>query len=74
MDAVELDPVHIHVAEDYVKVDIKNCNLVHTDTRKWVNINKECSYDLIIDDVFHEANKVPYRSIPVREIWLKKTE
>lgn len=71
IDAIELDKVHIQVAKKYFRVNTRKCNLINADANIWLKKNRETKYDLIIDDVFHEKNQSPIRSISIRNSWLK---
>ena len=71
IDAIELDKIHINVAKKYFLVNTKQCNLIHADAIDWIKNNAGCSYDLIIDDVFHENEFVPCRSIQISADWIK---
>ena len=63
IDAVELDKTHISIAKKYFHVNSAKCKLIHADALDWIKTCSVKSYDLIVDDVFHEANQVPFRSI-----------
>ncbi len=71
IDAVELDKVHISIAKKYFQVNSKKCQLVHADAFDWIKSCADNTYDLIIDDVFHEADQVPFRSIKMSADWIK---
>ncbi len=71
IDAVDLDKMHIQIAKRFFKVNTKRCKLFHADAFAWVKQCKNGLYDLIIDDVFHENDQVPYRSISASANWVK---
>ena len=71
IDAVELDKTHISIAKKYFHINSAKCNLIHADALDWTKTCPIKSYDLIIDDVFHEASKVPFRSIEMSADWIK---
>ena len=72
IDAIELDQTHIRIAKKYFRVNAKNCNLIHSNAIDWMKTFTTKPYDLIIDDVFHEAGQVPFRSIQTNADWIKR--
>ena len=70
IDAVEMDKVHIIVAKKYFHINFANCHLIHADAFDWIKTCANRTYDLIIDDVFHESNRVPFRSIQMSADWI----
>lgn len=71
IDAIELDKTHIKIAKKYFHVDLKKSNLINANAVDWVKTAKAGAYDLIIDDVFHEAAQVPFRSIQISGTWIE---
>lgn len=72
VDAIELDSTHIYVAKKYFKVNANKCNLIHADAFEWMDKCSAHVYDLIVDDVFYEAEQVPFRSIKANGRWLNE--
>jgi len=70
IDAIDLDDTHLYVARKFFKVSKKYCSLIHADAKSWLANNQDKKYDLIIDDVFFEANSIPYRSIQAQVHWV----
>ena len=71
IDAIELDKTHISIAKKYFRINSEKCNLIHANALDWAKTSSYKSYDLIIDDVFHEASQVPFRSIQINADWIK---
>ena len=72
IDAIELDKYHIHAARYFFRVNAKFCMLYQDDVSYWMKNNKQEKYDLIIDDVFFEAQGKPFRSVEAHTKWIQK--
>ena len=70
IDAVDLDRTHIQIAKKYFKIKTSRCKFFHADAADWIKRRNRELYDLIIDDVFHEKDKVPFRSIAAGSKWI----
>ncbi|MFL0799313.1 MAG: class I SAM-dependent methyltransferase [Agarilytica sp.] len=80
--AVDLDPIHLHVAKRYFIEDNKNVSLIKNDARVFVErlaANKHAheKADIIIDDLFYgvdseggSKHRDAVRAIDVDEAWL----
>lgn len=73
---VELDPVHLQVARRYFKVTQPNVELVQAEAREWLSSYRGPRFDLIIEDLFTDAESPdgtiePLRAIAADEAWFK---
>ena len=66
---VELNPVHIYVAERFFKLKHDSIQLVYADAIQWIKGYKSEKFDLIIDDLFAEENGVPVPAIEPNASW-----
>lgn len=66
--AVELNPVHIHVAKKYFRTIDANVKIVCDDAKQFVENYRGEDFDVIIDDLFGEG----WRAVQVDSTWLKK--
>ncbi len=66
---IELNPIHLHVAEHYFDVSGGGIKLVQDDAVKWVRDRREGSFDLIIDDLFGEDEGEPVRAVAADAGW-----
>ena len=68
---VDLDPTHLHIARRYFGV--RGAELICDDARNYVSscIEKrdQCSFDLVIDDLFGHADGIPERSVVADAPW-----
>ncbi|CAI8320218.1 MAG: Polyamine aminopropyltransferase [Opitutia bacterium UBA7350] len=66
---VELDPLHLSVADGFFGCSA-GVELVTGDAVEWVRTHsKEGSYDLIIDDLYGELDGEPVRYAPLDDVW-----
>lgn len=71
LTAVEIDAVHIDIAQQWFGVTSENIELIHADAIQWLSNYKGVPFDLIIDDLFgHDANE-PIRAQPLNAEWVK---
>lgn len=70
IDAIDLNPVHLHVARRYFNVKPSMANLVQADGINWLRNYTGPRYDMIIDDMFGEENGEPVRPIELNYSWL----
>ena len=68
---VDLDKVHLYIAREFFSVS-KSCCLVHADANDWLKKQKPQTYDVIIDDIFSEVNKIPVRAVESNVSWFVK--
>lgn len=71
MTALELDPVHIHVARTWFGVITDNVTLIEADAVDWLKRHRR-RFDLIIDDIFLDTPADPARPVPVDAAWLAR--
>lgn len=69
LDAVELDPVHIQVAQQFFGVTDARVKIHQQDAAKWITKTKR-HYDLIIDDLYGHADGEPERGVELDREWL----
>jgi spermidine synthase len=67
---VELDPTHIAVARRFFGVSTRMAQLVQADARDWLHSYRGPPFDLIIDDLFGEAEGEPLRAVEPGPAWL----
>ncbi|TCK18764.1 spermine/spermidine synthase [Thiogranum longum] len=66
---VELNPVHLSVAERYFGVQGDDVQLVEADAIEWVRQYQGPAFDMIIDDLFGEVDGEPQRAIYADGKW-----
>lgn len=70
---LELNPVHVQVAEDFFALKADNIELVQGDAIAWVeNIKRQPDtekFDLIIDDLFYEKDGEPIKVASANSTW-----
>jgi spermidine synthase len=66
---IDFNPVHLKVAEEIFKVTAPNIRLELNDARKWV-AQHHSRFDVVIDDLFVDAEDDPERSFASDEAWL----
>ncbi|MGM0594652.1 MAG: spermidine synthase [Pseudomonadota bacterium] len=69
---VELNPVHLEVAERFFGVAAENVELVEADARLWLRQYRGERFDLIIDDLFGDADGDPQRAVAADSRWMKQ--
>ena len=70
IDAIELNPVHLHVARRYFDVTPSIANLIFADGINWLQNYTGPRYDMIIDDMFGEEGGKPIRVADLDYSWL----
>ena len=68
---VELNPVHLEVAREYFEVEQENVELVEADARWWLKQYRGEPFDLIIDDLFTDADGDPQRAVAADGPWMR---
>ncbi len=69
---VELDPIHLEIAERFFKVKASNVQLVQADALQWVDEYKGKRFDMIIDDLFSDADGEPQRVAAANSRWFDR--
>ena len=67
---VELDPIHLAVAEHHFGVAGETIELVEADAVSWVKQYRGEKFDMIIEDLFTEVDSEPVRAVNADEQWL----
>lgn len=68
---VELNPVHLEVAREFFEVEAANVELVEADARWWLKQYRGEPFDMIIDDIFSDADGDPQRAVPADGPWMR---
>ncbi|MDH5181856.1 MAG: hypothetical protein OEZ39_07310 [Gammaproteobacteria bacterium] len=68
---VELDPVHLYVAQRFFKVKHANVELVQADAVQWLSEYAGPPFDMIIDDLCGGESGEPVRAVPATGKWVK---
>jgi spermidine synthase len=66
---VELDAVHLDVARRYFEVMAPNVTLHRADAVRWVERYRGPRFDMIVDDLFGEADGEPSRAVAADSRW-----
>jgi len=69
---VELDPTHLYIARRFFGVTEDRARLIEADAVDWLAGYKGPKFDLIIDDLYGEADGEPVRTIEAGQAWLSK--
>ncbi len=69
---VELDSVHLEIAERFFEVKAPNVQLVHADALQWVDEYAGEQFDMIIDDLFCDADGEPQRVVSANSRWFDR--
>lgn len=70
---VDLDKVHLHIAQSYFGLGSDRVHLHHGDAIPWLEQYDGPPFDLVIDDLFGETKdhyKLPQRAVAVTSTWL----
>ncbi|TVP81422.1 MAG: hypothetical protein EA353_01600 [Puniceicoccaceae bacterium] len=66
---IELDPIHLTIADGFFEC-AQSCQMVAADAVEWVQDNtSEDRYDVIIEDLYAEADGLPVRCVPMDTAW-----
>lgn len=71
---IELDPVHLTVAQRFFGIKGADVQLVQADAMQWLSRYKGAAFDLVIDDLFSDTDSEPQRAIVVDEPWLTQLQ
>ncbi len=66
---IELNPVHLQVARGFFGITPKRATLIEADAVAWLSNYTGPPFDLIIDDLFGEADGEPVRAVPANPRW-----
>lgn len=69
--AVDIDAVHLMVAEKYFNAGQSNVELVHADAIEWVRGYRGAAFDMVIEDLFIEQDQQPIRLMHEDKSWLR---
>jgi spermidine synthase len=69
---VELDPVHLEIAEQFFQAKAPNTQLLHADALQWVNEFQGERFDMIIDDLFDDSDGEPQRAVAANSRWFDR--
>jgi len=69
---VELNPVHLEVAERFFEVAGPGLELIKGDAVVWLKAYRGPKFDLIIDDLFGEIDGQPTRAVTADERWCRQ--
>ncbi|HEX6930103.1 MAG TPA: class I SAM-dependent methyltransferase [Gammaproteobacteria bacterium] len=69
--AVDLNAVHLDVAQRFFGVRGRDVTLVHADARDWLARDRR-RYDLVIDDLFGERDGEPVRAVTADTGWCRR--
>lgn len=66
---IELDPIHLSIAQGFFECP-ESCELVAADAVEWVQASCGAeSFDVIIEDLYGEADGLPVRCVPMDGAW-----
>lgn len=68
---IELNPVHLQVARRFFKARGEGVRLYRADAVKWVRHYGGAPFDMIIDDLYGEAEAEPSRAVSVDAQWCR---
>ena len=66
---VELNPVHLEVADKYFGLGGDEVELHEADAVAWINDYHGAPFDMIIDDIFGEKNGEPFKAVRPDSQW-----
>lgn len=69
---VELDPVHLEIAEQLFEVATPNVRLHRADALRWVEEYRGKPFDMIIDDLFTDIDGEPQRVVAADRHWFDR--
>jgi len=69
---VELNSVHLYIAQRFFNVKGKDVALYKADAIDWIKNYKGEKFDLIIDDLFGEQDGEPVRVVKPNGVWFKQ--
>lgn len=69
---IELNPIHLEVAQRYFGVAAANVTLHEADALRWVRQYRGAPFDLIIDDLFGHTDGEPQRAVAADGRWFRQ--
>jgi len=69
---IELDPVHLRIAQEWFGIEAEHAQLQHDDAVSWVWRYSGRPLDLLIDDLFGHDEHEPLRAQPLTEDWVAR--
>jgi spermidine synthase len=66
---IELNPVHIDIAQKYFKINDSLATIVESDAVVWLEKYNGPKFDIIIDDLFGEHEGEPVRAVEANPEW-----
>jgi spermidine synthase len=72
--AVEIDPVHIELAELHFDVDTGRAKIFQESAEAFIAGYRGPKFDLIIDDLFSGTAGIPHRAVKCSGFWLTRLE
>lgn len=69
---VEIDPVHVNIAQQFFNLDKPEIKLFANDAREFVEHYKGPSFDLIIDDLFGSKEQIVSRAFTCDQHWFNQ--
>ena len=69
---VELDPMHIYIAENFFNTRQKNIKLVQANAVDWLKEYRGPKFDIIIDDLFGGVQGEPCRAVEADSRWARQ--
>jgi len=70
VEAVDIDAVHIDIAQRWFGIDDERVQLIHADAISWLSRYNGLPFDLIIDDLFGHDEGQPVRAAPLTSEWI----
>jgi len=72
--SVEIDPVHIDIAQRWFDVTDNNIDLIEADAIAWLKAYKGPKFDYVIDDLFGHSDNEAMRAQPLNASWITELE
>jgi spermidine synthase len=66
---IDLNPVHLYVAEHFFGIRDNHISLKHADAHTWLTGYTGKPFDLIVEDIFKEEKGRPVRAISANVLW-----
>jgi spermidine synthase len=70
IDAIDINPIHIQIAQRYFGVNRSSARLIQADGISWLQDYNGPGYDMIIDDMYGEQDGEPARAIELDYSWI----
>ncbi len=69
---VELDPLHLHVAREHFGLKQSGVELIEANAIDWVKSYRGAKFDVVIEDLFTEADGEPVRVMEASTSWFRQ--